>query len=141
MNFGLDSEKLVKLSREVSYRTSRSSGAGGQHVNKVSTKVELLFDVNASEVLSDDQKEIIQRKLANRISNEGVLSMQCDETRSQSKNKEIVTDRFISLIYDALRPIKKRKATKPTKASVEKRLNLKKQKSEKKISRKKKTDD
>ena len=124
------------LNKEVKYRTSRSSGAGGQHVNKVSTKVELIFDVNRSAVLSEEQKTIIHDKLKNRISNEGLLILQCDETRSQLKNKEIVFNRFILLIEDALKPKKERKPTKPTKSSVEKRLKDKKTKSEKKDLRK-----
>ena len=124
------------LNKEVKYRTSRSSGAGGQHVNKVSTKVELIFDVNGSAVLSEEQKMIIHEKLKNRISNEGLLILHCDETRSQLKNKEIVYNRFVILIEDALKPIKKRKSTKPTKSSVEKRLFNKKKKSDKKDLRK-----
>ena len=124
------------LDKEVKYRTSRSSGAGGQHVNKVSTKVELIFDVNKSVVLSEEQKMIIHEKLKNRISNEGLLIIHCDETRSQLKNKEIVFNRFVKLIEDALKPKKERKSTKPTKLSVEKRIKDKKKKSEKKDLRK-----
>jgi len=124
------------LNKEVKYRTSRSSGAGGQHVNKVSTKVELIFDVNGSTVLSEEQKIIIHEKLKNRISNEGLLILHCDETRSQLKNKEIVFIRFITLMEDALKPEKERKPTKPTKSSVEKRLYNKKKKSDKKDLRK-----
>lgn len=124
------------LNKEVSYRTSRSSGAGGQHVNKVSTKVELIFDVGNSKVLTEEQKDIIRSKLKNRISNDGLLLLQCDETRSQMKNKEIVFARFVNLIEEALKPEKERKPTKPTKTSVEKRLKDKKKKSEKKDFRK-----
>lgn len=124
------------LNKEVKYRTSRSSGAGGQHVNKVSTKVELIFDVNRSAVLSEEQKTIIHDKLKNRISNEGLLILQCDETRSQLKNKEIVFNRFVKLVEDALKPKKERKPTKPTKSSVKKRLYNKKKKSDKKDLRK-----
>ena len=124
------------LNKEVKYGTSRSSGAGGQHVNKVSTKVELIFDVNGSAVLSEKQIMIIHEKLKNRISNEGLLILHCDETRSQLKNKEIVFMRFIALIEDALKPEKERKPTKPTKSSVEKRLYNKKKKSDKKDLRK-----
>jgi ribosome-associated protein len=127
----------MNLSKEVKYRTSRSSGAGGQHVNKVSTKVELLFHVDNSEVLTEEQKAVIRKKLKNRISNDGWLALSCDETRSQAKNKEIVFDRFRVLINEALKPEKKRKPTKPTKSSVEKRLKEKKKISEKKDLRKK----
>jgi len=80
---------LSDLHKEVKYRTSRSGGAGGQNVNKVSTKVELLFDVMKSGILTDRKKTIINEKLKNRISQEGILALQCDETRSQLKNKEI----------------------------------------------------
>ena len=110
-------------------------------MNKVSTKVELLFNVGNSVFLSEDQKVAIHNTLKNRISKEGMLSLQCDETRSQAKNKEIVFDRFVALIEVALKPVKKRRPSKPTKASIQKRLTLKKQKAEKKSSRKKKTDD
>ncbi len=127
----------MNLTNEIRYRTSRSSGAGGQHVNKVSTKVELLFDVDGSEVLTEAQKTIIRSKLKNRISKEGWLSLSCDETRSQAKNKEIVTERFLALLEEALKPEKERKPTKPTKTSVIKRLEEKKKKSEKKERRKK----
>ncbi len=132
-NFDLMQESLKK---EVRYRTSRSSGAGGQHVNKVSTKVELIFDVENSETLTEEQQAIIRVKLKNRISKEGLLLLQCDETRSQVKNKEIVCNRFINLIEEALKPEKERKPTVPTKTSVEKRLKDKKKKSGKKELRK-----
>jgi len=127
----------IDVEKEIKFRTSRSSGSGGQHVNKVSTKVELLFHVDNSEVLTEEQKAVIRKKLKNRISNDGWLTLSCDETRSQAKNKEIVFDRFMILINEALKPVKKRKPTKPTKTSVEKRLKEKKKKSEKKDQRKK----
>lgn len=124
------------LIKEVRYRTSKSGGSGGQHVNKVSTKVILLFNVAESEVLSKEQKEIIFTKLKNRISNDGLLILHCDETRSQLKNKTIVNERFTALITKALVVVKKRKKTKPTKSSVERRIKDKKKISEKKEFRK-----
>ena len=124
------------LKKEVRFRSSRSSGAGGQHVNKVSTRVELLFDVDASEVLTATQKETVYFKLKNRISNEGILTISCEETRSQSKNKEIAFERFVGLLEEALKPVKKRVPTKPSKASVERRLKDKKAQSGKKDARK-----
>ena len=125
----------IKLKTELKFRTSRSSGPGGQSVNKVNTKVELLFDVWDSAVLSFDQKEIISAKLRNRINTEGIFSMSSDETRSQLKNKELVVSRFIQLLNEALVPVKKRKATKRSRASVEKRLRNKKYQSDKKKNR------
>jgi len=124
------------LHKEVKYRTSRSSGAGGQNVNKVSTKVELMFDIESSELLSDKQKKIISEKLANRITSEGILTLKCDETRSQLTNKEIVFERFANLIKTALTPVKKRRPTKPSRSSVRKRLDNKKKHSQKKSNRK-----
>jgi len=124
------------LHKEVTYRTSRSGGAGGQHVNKVSTKVELLFNVEASEVLNDNKKVIIAYKLKNRISLEGVFAIQCDETRSQSRNKDIAFERFVNLLKTALAPVKVRRKTKPSYSSKRKRLDNKKKHSQKKSDRK-----
>lgn len=129
-----------QLYQEVTFKTSRSGGAGGQNVNKVSSKVELIFDVDSSVQFTDEQKEIIFLKLANRIDNEGLLHLQCDETRSQLKNKEMVFERFLNLIKLALIPIKKRKPSKPSKSSIKKRLDSKKKLSDKKDSRRFKTD-
>jgi ribosome-associated protein len=129
----MDLEDLIK---EVNYRTSRSGGSGGQHVNKVSTKVELLFDVNNSNLLTERKKTIVLEKLSNRISKEGILSLTCDETRSQLTNKEIAYERFSNLIKTALIPVKKRRKTKPSRSSVRKRLDNKKKHSEKKSNRK-----
>ena len=105
-------------------------------MNKVSTKVELLFDVEGSAVLSEEQKITIRQKLKNRISKDGLLILQCGETRSQIKNKEIVFNRFLALLEVALKPVRKRVPTKPSKASVERRLKDKKSHSEKKDLRK-----
>ncbi len=126
----------TKLKAELKFRTSRSSGPGGQSVNKVSTKVELMFDVWNSNVLSIEQKEIVLKKLKNRINSEGTLQLFSEETRSQLKNKKLVIERFLQLLEEALKPIKKRKPTKPSKTSKEKRLKSKKIKSDKKDLRK-----
>lgn len=125
-----------ELISELEYRFSRSSGPGGQSVNKVSTQVELLFDIERSMILTDNQKHLIFQKLKNRINSHGILLLKSNETRSQLKNKEIVASRFITLVSEALKPVKKRKATKPTKASVRRRLDEKKKVSTKKKDRK-----
>jgi ribosome-associated protein len=131
---------LEALHKEIKYKMSRSGGAGGQHVNKVSTKVELIFNINRSSILSDRQKSTLFSKLKNRITTEGVLILQCAQTRSQLKNKEIVFKRFIELIKTALAPTKKRRPTKPSKSSVQRRLEKKKKLSEKKSNRRFKMD-
>ncbi|MCB0402343.1 MAG: aminoacyl-tRNA hydrolase [Flavobacteriales bacterium] len=126
---------LEGIYKELKFKTSRSGGAGGQHVNKVSTRVELCFDVEHSGVLSEKQKAIISYKLRNRMDSRGVLHIHCDESRSQLKNKAIAYERFTQLLEQALKPVKKRKATKPGKAAIKKRLDAKKKRSEKKESR------
>lgn len=125
-----------ELLKEIRFKTSRSQGPGGQHVNKVESRVDLVFDVFKSDALDGDQIEIVSKKLKNRISNDGLLRLQCDVTKSQFKNKEIVTELFLKLIETALKPEKKRKPTKPGKAAKEKRLQDKKKQSDKKEFRK-----
>lgn len=125
------------LLKELSFKAVRSSGSGGQHVNKVASKVELSFNLNTSEVFDDPQKSIIQEKLHNRLTKEGVLILQCGESRSQHKNKEIVIKRFLELIKSALVEEKKRVPTKIPRAVIRKRLKNKKYRSEKKKNRKK----
>ena len=115
--------------QELQFKAARSSGAGGQHVNKVSTKIELSFDVPSSNALSDSEKERLLLKLENRLTKENVLLMQCDESRSQHKNKELVIKRFLDVLENALKVPKKRKKTKRSRASIEKRLKAKKKSS------------
>ncbi|MEP3210782.1 MAG: alternative ribosome rescue aminoacyl-tRNA hydrolase ArfB [Maribacter sp.] len=124
-----------KIIQELKFKAVRSSGAGGQHVNKVATKIELSFDLNASDALSDTEKERIVLKLGHRLTKENILHLQGDESRSQHKNKALVIKRFLELIAAALKVPKKRKATKPSKASVEKRLMHKKKAALKKANR------
>ena len=125
------------LVRELNFKAIRSSGAGGQHVNKVSSKVELNFNIRKSSGLSNTEKERLLLKLNARLTKDGILILQCDEARSQYKNKQLVIKRFLEVIKKALHVPKKRKQTKPSKSSIEKRLKSKKMASSKKVNRKK----
>jgi ribosome-associated protein len=123
------------FSNEFTFSASRSSGPGGQNVNKVNSRIELRFPVNQSALLNDYEKVLIFKKLKNRINNEGELLIAAQTDRSQLKNKEDAISKFYELITKALTPRKHRKATRPTLASKEKRLEVKKQQSEKKSQR------
>lgn len=127
--------KKTVILRELQFKAVRSSGAGGQHVNKVSTKIELLFDLEASKALSDIEKERVSLKLDSRLTKENILLLQCDESRSQHKNKALVMKRFLEMIENALKIPKKRKKTKPSKSAIEKRLKAKKKSAQKKANR------
>lgn len=132
-----DQEIIHTLVAECTFSSARSSGAGGQNVNKVNTKVELRFRVSSSTVFDENQKEKLQKRLANRINNDGELVLSSQESRSQSENKELVIGKFVQLLTDALKEKKKRKPTKPTKTSILKRLEAKKRQSDIKQMRKK----
>lgn len=123
------------FSKEIEIKASRSSGKGGQNVNKVSTKIELVFDVNASELLNEEEKSLVMEKLANRISKEGKLVLQSQESRSQFTNKEIAIEKLYTLLENALKKEKPRKKTKPSIAKKQERLQGKKVISEKKKQR------
>ena len=118
------------LESEFTFKTSRSGGSVGQHVNKVSTKVELDFDVVNSKILTDEQKDIITNKLAARITVEGILQVICQTERSQLRNKIAAIAKFHELIDACFVVIKKRKATKVSKAVKERRLLAKKRNAE-----------
>ncbi|WP_333693170.1 alternative ribosome rescue aminoacyl-tRNA hydrolase ArfB [Flavobacterium sp.] len=130
----MDTDKIIS---ELSFKAVRSSGAGGQNVNKVSSKVVLSFDLNNSENLSEEEKMLITEKLKTKLTSEGILILNCDEDRSQLKNKEIVTKRFLKLLQNALVIPKKRKPTQVPRAVIEKRINEKRNTSEIKQNRKK----
>jgi ribosome-associated protein len=110
---------------EFIFQTSRSGGPGGQNVNKVSSKVELRFNIETSALLTQEEKGILFIKLLNKINKIGELVIVAQTDRSQLKNKEKVKDKFYLLLQKALTPKKKRLRTKPTRASVEKRLESK----------------
>ena len=118
------------LESEFTFKTSRSGGSGGQHVNKVSTKVELDFDVINSKILTDEQKNIITTKLSSRITIEGILQVICQTERSQLRNKMAAIEKFHELIDSCFVVLKKRKATKVSKAVKERRLLAKKRTAE-----------
>jgi ribosome-associated protein len=132
--------KLPDLFPELQFKTSRSGGSGGQHVNKVSSKVLLEFDIAGSALLSDEQKEVLLVKLVNRLNKDGILQLTEQTKRSQHENKEGVIKKFYALLQKTLTPVKKRKPTKTPKSVKEKRLTDKKKASEKKQLRRVKMD-
>ncbi len=125
------------LFTELTFKAVRSSGAGGQNVNKVSSKVVLTFDLNKSQGLSDEEKTLLVTNLSSRLTSENILILTCDEDRSQLKNKEIITKRFFELLKKGLFVPKERKATKIPKVAIRKRIKDKKNLGEIKKSRRK----
>ncbi len=129
------------LKKEVSYKTSRSGGKGGQNVNKVSTKVELLFDIAASLLFTEEDKRVLAGKLQSRFNREGLVQVMSEEERSQYLNKEKAVEKLYLLLTRALYKPKARKATRPSRAVKEARLESKKINSVKKTARRKNFDD
>ena len=125
------------LLQEIKLKAVRSGGAGGQHVNKVSSKAELTFDISNSTALTSLEKDRLLLKLSHRLTKDGVLILQADDTRSQHRNKDLVIQRFLALVSGALKVQKKRRKSRPTKSSIEKRLKKKKRDALKKAYRKK----
>ena len=122
--------------RELQFKAVRSSGAGGQHVNKTSSKVEVQFNIASSEGFTEAEKDRLLSKLGSRLTSEDILILQCGESRSQHRNKAIVIQRLLSLLEENLKVPKKRKKSKPSKSAIEKRLKAKKQQALKKANRK-----
>ena len=121
-----------RLESELSFKVSRSSGPGGQNVNKVNSKVTLSFDVRRSQLLTEEEKQTIELKLASMLTKDGVLVLSSQDSRSQLDNKEGVIGKFEKVLSKAFEKKKKRVATKPTKSSNRKRVENKKLHSEKK---------
>jgi ribosome-associated protein len=130
----VEKEKIIS---ELNFKAVRSSGAGGQNVNKVSSKVVLTFDLKNSQSLTEEEKLLLETKLSSRLTTDLVLILNCDEDRSQIKNKEIVIKRFLEIVKNGLIVPKERKPTKIPKSVIRKRIKDKKNVSEVKKNRRK----
>jgi len=128
-------ESLSIPRTELDIRVSRSSGAGGQHVNKTSSRVEIFWNIVSSRALNEEQRARLKEKLASRLTTEGSIRVVTSDMRSQSRNRELAEDRLAEMVRRALIVPRKRKATKPTRAAKEARLDSKKRHSTKKRDR------
>lgn len=131
-------ESLSIPRNELDVRVSRSSGAGGQHVNKTSSRVEIFWNIRRSSALTDAQRARLTEKLASRMTTEGSIRVVASDMRSQSRNRELAEERLAELVRRALVVPRKRKPTKPSRAAKEARLESKKRQSHKKRERSKK---
>jgi len=138
----MDSSSLLRVSSrlsiprsELQYKASRSGGAGGQHVNTSSTRIELLWNLPQSVAVTDEERARLHTKLASRLDSDGMVRVVASDRRSQAQNKQAADERLVALVRHALAVPKKRRATKPTRTSKEKRLAEKKRHSEKKRER------
>ncbi|MNK16788.1 Peptidyl-tRNA hydrolase ArfB [compost metagenome] len=134
LNFKFLMNKETIIS-ELDFKAVRSSGAGGQNVNKVSSKVVLSFNLPASNSLTEEEKALAEVRLASKLTNDKILILQCDEDRSQFRNKDIVIKRFLLMIENALKEDKPRKPTKIPRAVIKKRIESKRRQADKKQSR------
>ena len=130
----MDKEIIIS---ELNFKAVRSSGAGGQNVNKVASKVVLSFDLANSQAVTDEEKALAQNNLSTKLTGENILILQCDEDRSQLRNKDIVIKRFLQLMENALKVKKVRKATKIPRGVIQKRIDNKRRQSDLKQSRRK----
>ena len=141
MNALAVNESVVIPRSELDVRVSRSSGAGGQHVNKTSSRVEIFWNVASSKALSDEERVRLLDKLASRLTTEGSIRVVASDMRSQSRNRELAEERLAELVRRALLIPRKRRPTKPTRASREARLEGKKRRASVKKDRQKKSFD
>ena len=127
----------TEIIKELNFKATRSSGAGGQHVNKTSSKIELTFDLENSLSLSENEKELLKAKLSSKLTKENVFILFCEETRSQHRNKDIAIKRFLGVLKANLIRPKRRRITRPSKGAMTRRVETKKRTSFKKALRKK----
>ncbi|HRI84370.1 MAG TPA: alternative ribosome rescue aminoacyl-tRNA hydrolase ArfB [Ignavibacteria bacterium] len=131
----ISEDMRAEIEKELRFKTSRSGGKGGQNVNKVETKVELIFDITNSNAFTETEKSLLKSKLSNRITSDGIIKIISQSNRSQYLNKVDSSDKLFELIKIALKKVKKRKQIKLSQAEKEKRLQGKKKTAEKKSSR------